>query len=144
MQILLGDVGRKIGQVQISRILFLLFDDYLRHLSLDALKLQGFDGCFGCRWRFEIHEAVALALVSVLVQDGFRRDDGSEPAPAILATEFLQILIGGVGREAADVQVSTRQLITADTACSRRGRATRWTGIHSATTASSSSAGSSM
>jgi hypothetical protein len=50
---------------------------------LDALKLQGFDGCFGCRWRFEIHEAVALALVSVLVQDGFRRDDGSESAPAI-------------------------------------------------------------
>lgn len=57
---------------------FNYFDDYLRHLRLNALKLQGFDGRFGCRWRIEINETVAFALVGILIENGFGRNDGTE------------------------------------------------------------------
>ena len=54
------------------------FDDYLRHLRLNALKLQGFDGRFSRRWRIKIDETVTFALVGILVENGFRRNDGAE------------------------------------------------------------------
>ena len=52
----------------------------------------------------------------------------------LLAAKFLKILIGRIGCEATDVQISARQLITADIACSRCWRAARRTRVHSATT----------
>ena len=46
---------------------------------MNALKLQGFDGRLGRGWRLEIDETVAFALVGILVENGFGRDDGAEP-----------------------------------------------------------------
>jgi hypothetical protein len=58
---------------------------------LNALKLQGFDGRLGRRWRIEIDETVAFALVGILVQNGFGRNDGAESG--IIETSQIEKLL---------------------------------------------------
>lgn len=78
----------------------------LRHLSLNALQLQRFNGRFGGLWRFEIDEPVALAFVRVLIQNRLGRYYRS-----VLAAEFFEVFIGGVGRQSADVEIRPGQLL---------------------------------
>ena len=58
---------------KVSSVDSFYFDNYLRHLSLNALQLERFNGRFGGLWRFEIDEPVALAFVRVLIQDRLGR-----------------------------------------------------------------------
>ena len=130
---------------------------------MNALKLQGFDGRLGRRWRIEIDETVAFALVGILIEDGFGRNDGAESktinykfkkitnilstfcccpvAIDLLATQFLQVLVGGVGCQSTDVEVGPGQLIavvgTASAGRRRRiGSRRRRAGIGTASPAS--------
>jgi len=100
----------------------------LRHLSLNALQLQRFNGRFGGLWRFEIDEPVALAFVRVLIQNRLGRYYRS-----VLAAEFFEVFIGGVGRQSADVEIRSGQLLGG---CRR----TAGTTVGSSTTAATATA----
>ena len=103
--------------------------------NLNTLALQFIDCGQGAGWRLEVDKAVTLASVGSLVQYRLCGDDGAEPgqrasalrtqdgvAGRSLLAKVDQVLVRGVGGEAADVEVGPGERVARAAAGEGGGR----------------------